>query len=92
MRYSSTLTVTNGSSINSNWLRYPVSAPVSLSPLSSWLIRQVAITLGDARSLRKRDFAILEHEGDAALARMSARSIKVQEKEEEAPLYFLLPR
>ena len=54
---SSTLAVTDGSSIDGNTVESFVSSPASLSPLSLWLIRQGAI---DTRSVRERDFALLE--------------------------------
>ena len=66
----STLTMTGGSSIDGNTAG-SVSTSVSLSLLSSWLICPGTI---DARSLRKRDFAMLEFGGDAAIACASARS------------------
>ena len=67
----STLTVTDDSHIDDNTAT--VSSPASPSPLSSWLIFQRAI---DVRSLRKRDFAMLELGGGAAVARLSARSME----------------
>ena len=67
---SSALTVADDSSIGGNTATANVSSPASLLPLRSWLSCQVAI---DARSLRKRDFAMLELGGEAALASVSAR-------------------
>ena len=58
MTDSSTVMVTDGSSIDGN-IAGNASPPAPLSPLSSWLIRQGTI---DARSLRKIDFAMLELE------------------------------
>ena len=80
-RSSSTVTVTSGSSIDRNTAF--VSSPVLMSPLRSWLIRQEAI---DTRSLRKRDFAMLELGGDSGLAYASARST------EEALSWMIIPR
>ena len=82
MTSSSTVTVADGSSIDRNYAD-SASLPASLLPLSSWLIRQGAI---DARSLRKRDFAMLELGGDVVFACVSAR------RTEEAPTCILLPR
>ena len=80
----STLTLTGGSSIDGNTAGAVSSPACLLSPLSSWLIRQGAI---DARSLRKRNFAMLELGGDAALACVPARRMM-----EEAPTCLTLPR
>ena len=76
MSDSSTLVVTNGSSINGNTAAN-VSSPASLSVLSSWLIRRGTI---GALSLRKRDFMMLEFSGDAAVA-----CVLVRRTEEASP-------
>ena len=82
MYYDSTVTVTDGSSIDDNNAG-AVSSPESLSPLSSWLNCQGEI---DAQSLRKRDFATLELGGEAEIACVSAR------RAEEALVWVLPPR
>ena len=81
MFFYSTLTVSDGSSIDGNTAA-TVSSPASLSAISSWLTRQGAI---GAWSLWNRDFAMLEL-GDAAFTCMSARSA------EEASWCLLLRR
>ena len=76
------LAVTGGSSIDDNTAS-TASSPVSLSVLSSWLVRQETI---DARLLKRDiDFAMLEPGGDAGLACVSARST------EEAPTWMTFP-
>ena len=69
IKSSSTMTVTGGSSIVGNTASL-VRLPAPLSSLSSWLIQIGAI---DARSLRNRDFAMLELGRDAVVAHASAR-------------------
>ena len=82
MSSSSTMTVTSGSSIDGNTAS-KVSSPAFALASSSLLVRRGAI---GARSLRKRDFAMGEHEGKTALTRASAR------RREEAPTCSVLPR
>ena len=65
MEKDSTLTVTDGSSIDGNTAG-TVSSPESLSTPSSWLFRRGEI---NARSLRKRKIAMLEPGGVTAVVR-----------------------
>ena len=80
---ASTMAVTGGSSIDDGAAASHASSPVSLSPPSSGLICPGAV---DVRSLRKRDFAMLELGGDAAAFRVSVRRM------EEAPMFIIIPR
>ena len=78
--YASTLVVANGSSIDDNTAS--VSSPAFA--LTSGLV----VGSRDNQSrfhVAKRDFAMIEHEGDAALARASTR------RSEEAPSWTIFP-